>query len=303
MTDLSTTVGSVRLKNPVMTAAGTAGFGLELGRYLDLQRLGAFVTKSLSLEPWAGNPSPRVTQANAAMLNSVGLDNPGIDSWLKDTLPQLRDRGATVVVSIWGTSVAGYAAVAARLKGVDGIAAVEVNVSCPNVEERSQMFSHSPELAAAAISAAQCDKPLWAKLSPNVTDLNEIVGAVTGAGAEAVTLINTVLGMSINIDKGSLSLGNGGGGLSGVAIRPVAVRAVYEARRSFPDLPIVGVGGIASGDHAVELLMAGADAIQVGTATFYDPRAVHGVQDGLEQWMKRRKMSSLDEVIGVAHAG
>lgn len=303
MISMATKVGSVELANPVMTAAGTAGFGTELSRYLDLSKLGAFVTKSLSFEPWDGNPYPRVSHSGSSMMNSVGLDNPGIEHWISQTLPRLRETGAVVVASIWGRSIRGFEQVASCLAGIEGISAVEVNISCPNVEERSEIFSHRSELAAAALGAtAICGLPRWAKLSPNVTDLGEIVSAVTQAGAEAVTLVNTVMAMSIDTRTLAPSLGNGGGGLSGSALRPVAVRAIFETRRAFPELPILGVGGVASGAHAAELLMAGANAIQVGTASFANPRAAHHVQRGLKQWLRGNRMTSLEQLIGAAHA-
>ncbi len=300
--DLATRIGSVTLANPVMTASGTAGTGDELAAYLDAGVLGAMVTKSLSAEPWPGNTAPRIIGTDAGMLNAVGLQNPGVEAWLADDLPGLLARGVTVVASIWGTTVESYGRVAAALAGVEGIAAVEVNVSCPNLEDRRRIFAHRPEAAAAAVgAAAACGRPMWAKLSPNVTELEPVVAAVTGAGAEAVTLVNTVVGMVIDVETARPALGNGGGGLSGPAIRPVAVRAIYDTRAAFPQLPIVGVGGVASGRDAVELMMAGAQGVQVGTATFADPAAPQTVLDELVSWCGRHEIERTDRLVGAAH--
>ena len=302
--DLTTSVGSVRLPNPVMTASGTAGHGAELSRYMDLSSLGAVVVKSLSAEPWAGNPSPRVTEVDAGMLNSVGLQNPGVEAWLEDELPGLVATGARVVASIWGFTVEGYEKAAATLAGAPpGVVAVEVNLSCPNIEDRRNMFAHSPRLTAAAVEAtAACRRPRWAKLSPNVTDLTEIAGAALGAGAEALTLVNTVMGMAIDPETRRPKLGAGGGGLSGPAIRPVAVRAVYDVCTAFPDATVVGVGGLAAGEHAVELLLAGASAVQVGTATFADPRAPARILAELEHWCRRHRVARVADLVGKARA-
>lgn len=303
MTHTSTRVGSVALANPVMTAAGTAGHGAELARYMDLSTLGAVVVKSLSPEPWPGNPAPRVHQTTGGMLNSVGLQGPGVEAWLEHELPPLLAAGATVVASIWGFTVEDYAKAAAMLADAP-VAAVEVNLSCPNVEDRRHMFAHHPTTASEAVeAAAACHKPRWAKLSPNVTDITEIAGAVLDAGAEALTLTNTVMGLAIDPESRRPRLGAGGGGLSGAAIRPVAVRAVYDCRKAFPEAAIVGVGGISTGEHAVEFLLAGADAVQVGTATFADPRAPARVRSELERWCRRHGIDRITDVIGGAHVG
>ena len=300
--DLTTRVGSLVLANPVMCAAGTAGHGDELGSYLDLGALGAIVVKSLSAESWAGNPPPRVHETAAGMINSVGLQGPGVPAWIRDELPALRARGAVVVASIWGRSVDDYGRAAALLAGVEGVVACEVNLSCPNLDGGSHMFAHDPDAAAAAIVAATAaGRPLWAKLSPNTDRLVEVARAVAAAGAEAVTLTNTVLGMVIDVEARRPLLGGGGGGLSGPAVRPVAVRAVYDCRSALPDLPIVGVGGVGSGRDAVELMMAGADAVQVGTATFADPRAPRRVLDELVEWCVDHRVGSTRELRGAAH--
>jgi dihydroorotate dehydrogenase (NAD+) catalytic subunit len=301
---MSTEIGSVTLANPVMTASGTAGHGAELARYVDLAALGAVVVKSLSAEPWGGNPAPRVTEVDAGMLNSVGLQNPGVEAWLEEELPALLATGARVVASIWAFTVEGYEKAAAALAGAPPeVVAVEVNLSCPNIESRKDMFAHSPALTAEAVAAtAGCGLPRWAKLSPNVTDLTEIAGAALDAGAEALTLVNTVMGMTIDVDTRRPRLGAGGGGLSGPAIRPVAVRAVYDVCTAFPKVSVVGVGGVATGEHAVELLLAGAAAVQVGTATFADPRAPAQVAAGLERWCGRHGVSRVADLVGRARA-
>ncbi len=294
-----------------MTASGTAGHGAELAPYVDLSSLGAVVVKSLSAEAWGGNPAPRVTEVDAGMLNSVGLQNPGVEAWLEDELPALLATGARVVASVWGFTVDGYERAASALAGAPPeVVAVEVNLSCPNLhgiarsrESRTTMFAHSPELTAAAMEAtAGCGRPRWAKLSPNVTDLVEIAGAALGAGADALTLVNTVMGLSIDPETRRPRLGAGGGGLSGPAIRPVAVRAVHDVCGAFPGAAVVGVGGVASGAHAVELLLAGAAAVQVGTATFADPRAPATVLAGLERWCRRHDVTRVADLVGRARA-
>lgn len=301
--NLSTRVGSVELPNPVMTASGTVGHGTEVGEYLDLAALGAVVVKSLSAEPWAGNLPPRLHEVPAGMLNSVGLQNPGVEAWIEHDLPALEARRARVVASIWGFSVEAYSKAASMLSPVaDRLAAVEVNLSCPNIEARKDMFAHSAVATAEVVEAtAGCGRPRWAKLSPNVTDITEIAAAATQAGAEALTLVNTVMGMAIDVESRRPRLGAGGGGLSGAAIRPVAVRAVYDCRKALPDTPIVGVGGVRRGEDAIELLMAGADAVQVGTATFFDPRAPLRVVEGLERWCRRRGVTHVRDLRGAAH--
>jgi dihydroorotate dehydrogenase (NAD+) catalytic subunit len=300
-----TRVGSVTLPAPVMTASGTSGHGAELAGYFDLGSLGAVVVKSLSAEPYAGNPAPRVHATPTGMINSVGLQGPGVEAWLEEDLPALVAAGARVVASIWGFSVDDYAKAAAMLAAAPPeVVAVEVNLSCPNVEDRRRMFAHDPALAALAVEAsvAGCGRPVWAKLSPNVTDLVEIAGAVLDAGAEALTLINTVMGMVIDTESRRPVLGSGarGGGLSGPAIHAVAVRAVFECRAAFPDAPIVGVGGVTTGEDAAELLLAGANAVQVGTASFADPRAPLRVQHELAQWCRAHDIADLNQLIGAA---
>jgi len=304
--DLSVPVGSLILANPVMTASGTAGHADELEAYGPLAALGAVVVKSLSVGPWPGNPAPRVHQAGAGMLNSVGLQGPGLEVWARDDLPRLAHAGARTVVSIWGQRVADYAEAATLLAGVEGLTAVEVNVSCPNIEDRRHMFAHSPTATAEvldAVSGRLPGMPLWAKLSPTVSDLAEVAGAALGNGAEAVTLVNTVLGMAIDLDTRAPVLGSGaaGGGLSGPSIHPIAVRAVFDVRAAHPDAAIIGVGGVMTGRDAVEFLLAGADAVQVGTATFRDPRAPWRVLDQIGAWCASHRVRAVCTLRGQAH--
>jgi dihydroorotate dehydrogenase (NAD+) catalytic subunit len=300
--DMAVTVGSVRLPNPIMTASGTAGHGAELAAYVDLSALGAVVVKSLHADPWPGNPALRVHETAAGMINSVGLQGPGVEAWLVHELPALVATGARVVASIWGRTVDEFRRAADRLAAApDSVVAVEVNLSCPNTEAGRDLFAHSADDTRAAIAAtAGCGRPRWAKLSPNVGHLGEIAAAAHGAGAEAVTLVNTVMGLAIDAETRRFRLGSGarGGGLSGPAIHPIAVRAVFDVHRALPDLPIVGVGGVASGADAAELLLAGASAVQVGTATFADPRAPHRVLRELQGWAVRQGVARMDEVIG-----
>jgi dihydroorotate dehydrogenase (NAD+) catalytic subunit len=301
--DLSTCVASVRLPAAVMTASGTAGHGAELGAYFDLSAIGAVVVKSLSADPWPGNPSPRVCPVPGGMLNGVGLQGPGVAAWLADELPALEVSGARVVVSIWGRRVEDYARAASLLaEAPPCVVAVEVNVSCPNLEDRSRMFAHSPTATGAAVEASgACGRPLWAKLSPNTSDLLEVAEAALAAGAEALTLTNTLLGLAIDTERRAPVLGAGGGGLSGDALHSVALRAVYDCRAAFPDAGIVGVGGVSDGQGAVRMLLAGADAVQVGTATLADPRAVLRVQAELAAWCARHQVGAIRELVGAAN--
>jgi len=302
-TDLPTTVGSVRLPNPIMTASGTSGHGAELADHFDLADLGAVVVKSLHPDPWDGNPPPRVHATPAGMINSVGLQGPGVSAWLEEDLPALVASGARVVASIWGRTVDEFARAASLLADAPSqVVAVEVNASCPNLEDRRRLFAHSATATAEVVeAAAAANRPRWAKLSPNTYDLPEVAGAAVAAGAEAVTVANTVLGMVIDVEDRRPLLGAGRGGLSGPAIRPVSVRAVYDTHDAYPDLPIVGVGGVSGGTDALEFLLAGASAVQVGTATFADPRAPLRVLDELTRWCHRHGVISVTELIGGAH--
>ena len=299
--DTRVMIGSVELSHPVMTASGTSGHGAELAPYFDLSSIGAVVVKSLSVMPWAGNPAPRLHPIDGGMINAVGLQGPGVAAWFEQSLPGLVAAGAAVVVSIWGRSVDEFGAAAdaiahglAAHAGSDRVLAVEVNLSCPNLEGRRGIFAHDPEVSAAVVRAcARAGRPLWAKLSPNTDRVVEVAEAVVGAGAEAVTLINTVVGMVLDPETGRPVLGNGGGGVSGRVIHPMAVRAVHDVHTALPDVPIVGVGGVDSAAAALDLLRAGARAVQVGTATFADPRATYRVARELDDWARGRGLDRL----------
>lgn len=297
----SVDVGGVTLSNPIMLASGTAGHGIELAPYMPLDALGAVVVKSLYHSEWPGNPSPRVHMTPSGMINAVGLQGPGVRSWLDNDLPRLISHDVTVIASIWGRSVADYAMAAEMLRDAPHVAAVEVNLSCPNLEGRSSIFAHDPDLSAEVIAASlSCGRPVWAKLSANTDRIIEIAGVVADAGASAVTLINTMLGMQIT-PTGAPSLGNGGGGVSGPAIHPIAVRAVYDVSRAHPDLDVIGVGGVASGSDAIEMMMAGAKAVQVGTATFANPRAAHKILHQSARLLDRQGVSRWGDIVALAH--
>jgi len=297
-------IGSLVLPAPVMTASGTAGHGAELAPYFDLSALGAFVVKSLAAFEWPGNASPRVHPAGVGMINAVGLQGPGVQHWLAEELPTLAATGARVVASIWGRSVEDYRAAADMLADAPPcVIAVEVNLSCPNLEGRRGIFAHDAALSAEVIGAtAGCGRPRWAKLSPNTDRVVEVAAAVHEAGAEAVTLVNTLLGMVLDPANGRPVLGAGGGGYSGRPVHPVAVRSVYDVHSALPQLPIIGTGGVASGWDAAELMLAGASAVQVGTATFADPAAPLRVQRELLAWCAERGLDPAG-LTGLAHRG
>jgi dihydroorotate dehydrogenase (NAD+) catalytic subunit len=309
--DLTTRVGPLTLPNPIVAASGTFGHGAELGALCDPSGLGAVTVKSIAAFAWPGNAGLRVTEApGGGMLNSVGLAGPGIDAWLADDLPALLALGARVIVSIWGRTVEEYAAAAAPLRAVvpesstaPGRAlAVEVNLSCPNLEDRRRIFAHAPETTSAALGAVREALagafPVFAKLSPNVTDIREIAGAALEAGADGLTLVNTVLGLVIDPTARRARLGAGGGGLSGPPIRPVALRAVDDVRREFPGVAIIGTGGVTTGADAVEMLLAGASAVGVGTATFADPRAPLRIVEELTRWCAQHGVARVEDLIG-----
>jgi dihydroorotate dehydrogenase (NAD+) catalytic subunit len=300
----------VELKNPILTASGTAGHGAELNEYMPLANLGGVVVKSLAAFEWPGNKAPRLHPTMLGMLNSVGLQGAGIPTWIQRDLPKLIQCQATVIASIWGRTVDDYARAAELLAPVaEHLCAVEVNLSCPNVQGDSAathvMFAHDENLTAQVMRATEaCRVPRWAKLSPNTDRLVRIAGIAHDAGAEAVTLVNTMLAMVLDTDTGLPVLGSGGGGgLSGRAIHPIAVRAVYDVAAAYPQLPIIGVGGVASGEDAAELMCAGACAVQVGTATFAEPRAALRIARELVEWAESHGISHWSQVIGVAHRG
>ncbi|MCL4138500.1 UNVERIFIED_CONTAM: hypothetical protein GTU68_020321 [Idotea baltica] len=297
-------VGSVALPSPIMTAAGTAGHGAELGAYNDLSKLGAVVVKSLGHFACEGNDPIRVHQTPAGMINSVGLQGPGVSAWLDDELPELQRSGARVVVSIWGRTVDDYALAAKALADApDDIVAVEVNISCPNTEAGNAMFAHSPAMTTEVLAVTEaCGKPRWAKLSPNIgPGLAEIANAAAAGGAEAVTLVNTYFGLSIDPVTGRARLGGGGGGVSGPAIHPLAVRAVADVRAACPDLPIVGVGGVSTVEDVVEFARAGANAVQIGTASFAEPRTVGRLGTDLVRWCANQGVERYVDLVGTLH--
>ncbi|MEM1333811.1 MAG: dihydroorotate dehydrogenase [Actinomycetota bacterium] len=291
-------VGAVTLPGPVLTASGTAGYGTELAPYFDLASIGAVVTKSLAPYEWPGNPAPRLHPTPQGMMNAVGLQGPGVEYWLAKVLPGLLDTGATVVASIWGRSVDDYRRAAEQLAAASGgVVAVEVNLSCPNLEGRGSIFAHDAELSAEVMAATEaCGRPRWAKLSANTDRIIDVARAVVEAGADALTCVNTLLGLAYHPDTLEPTLGAGGGGLSGRAMHPVAVRAVHDVHEALPDVAIVAAGGVASGWDAVEMFLAGASAVQVGTATFADPRAPKRVQDELCAWMDERGITTTGEI-------
>jgi dihydroorotate dehydrogenase (NAD+) catalytic subunit len=300
--NLATRVGDVSLANPIMVASGVAGHGTELASYVDMAGLGAVVVKSLSSFEWKGNPAPRLHPVTAGMMNAVGLQGPGVERWKTEELPDLLATGAKVVVSIWGRSLDEYAEAAAMLADLPAqVVAVEVNLSCPNLKGKG-MFAQSAELAAQAMSiTSSCNRPRWAKLTAAVTDLVAIATSVRDAGAAAVTLVNTVPGLALNIETRKPQLGNGPGGLSGPAIHPVAVKAVWDVHAALPGLPIVGVGGIANAEDAIELMLAGASAVQIGTAVFASPKLPGTILRDFATWCDQHHVTSLDQLVGAAH--
>ena len=303
--DLRTRLGHVELPNPILTASGCAGAGRELAHYIDVARLGAIVTKSVMLAPRAGRPTPRMAETPSGMLNSIGLQGPGIDAFLQRDLPWLLARGARAVVSIAGGTVDEYAELAGRLSDAAGVTAVEVNISCPNVEDRGQVFACDPA-ASAAVTTAVCgrlryDVPVFMKLSPDVTDIVAVARACVEAGADGLSMINTLLGLVIDTDTMRPALAGTTGGLSGPAIRPVAVRCVWQVRAALPDVPIIGMGGVRSGRDALELILAGAAMVSVGTAIFHDPSACARILRELEEELASRGIERLADVIGLAH--
>jgi len=303
--DLSTTLGSAWFPTPVFTASGCASSGKELAQFFPLQEIGAVVTKSIMTKARHGRPTPRMAETPSGMLNSIGLQGPGIDAFLANDVPWLLEQKARVIVSIAGETVEEYSSLARKLRAVPGISAIEVNISCPNVENRGLVFACDPDAAHAVIDGVRRtlggELPIIAKLSPDVTNIVEIAKIVVEAGADALALINTLLGMVINLDTMRPHLGGKTGGLSGPAIRPVAVRAIYQVHAAMPKVPILGMGGVASGRDALELILAGASGVSVGTASFGNPEAPIKVQRELAELLVARGFNSLREAIGFAH--
>jgi dihydroorotate dehydrogenase (NAD+) catalytic subunit len=303
--DMSTRIAGLRLPNPVMTASGCAAAGRELGQFIDVTALGAVVTKSIFLSARAGRPTPRMAETPSGMLNSIGLQGPGIESFVEKDLAWLVDQGARPIVSIAGDSTGEYIELARRLRATGVVAALEVNISCPNVENRGLVFACDPDSAARVIAGVRRETvpgvPVLAKLTADVTDIVQVARACVDAGADGLSLINTLLGLTIDATTLRPSLAGVTGGLSGPAIRPVALRCVYQVHAAMPDVPIVGIGGVRTGADALEFVAAGASAVQVGTAVFGDPHAPTRILRELTEELAARGISKLTDIIGIAH--
>ncbi len=297
--DLKTDIGRIELNNPVMTASGTFGYAVEFKELVDLNRLGGIIVKGLSLEPSMGNKPPRIVETDCGMLNAIGLENVGIEAFVEEKLPFLKKISAPVFTNIYGKNISDYALLAARIDELNEIAGIEVNISCPNVKAGGLSFGVVPETAAQVVKAVRkaSSKPLMVKLSPNVTDITQIARAVEDAGADSLSLVNTLTGMSIDIETRRSKLANITGGLSGPAIKPVALRMVWQVAQSVK-IPVVGVGGIMCADDALEFLIAGAVAVQIGTANFVNPHATIDIIKGIEAFLIERNISSIRDIIG-----
>jgi len=296
---MAVTIGGLALKNPVMTASGTFGYAREFESLVDLNRLGAIIVKGLALKPVKGNPPPRIVETACGMLNAIGLENVGIDAFEAEKMPFLRTLQPPVVANIYGTSVEEYAALSERIEAIDGIAALEVNISCPNVKAGGVVFGVDPLAAARVVAAVRkkTRKPVIVKLSPNVTDITVIARSVEQAGADAVSLINTITGMAIDIETRRPRLANITGGLSGPAIKPVALRMVWQVARTVR-VPVIGIGGIRRAEDAIEFFIAGATAVQIGTANFIDPRTALDVIAGIEQYLRLHGIRDIADLLG-----
>ena len=297
--DLRVSIGSLMLKNPVMTASGTFGYAKEFEPYVNLHRLGAVVVKGISLEPRAGNPPPRIVETSCGMLNAIGLENVGVERFVSEKMQVLQDVNVPVVVNILGDSLEEYREIAQRLHGVPGIAAIEVNISCPNVKKGGVAFGTDPEMAAAVTRAVKDESsvPVIVKLSPNVTDISVIARAVEDGGADGLSLINTLIGMAIDYKTRRPRIANVIGGLSGPAIKPVALRMVYQVSQAV-HIPVIGIGGIETAEDVIEFMLAGATAVQIGTANFINPRASEEAVEGLTRYVNDEKLSSIQDIIG-----
>lgn len=303
--DFSTTLGGAWFPTPLFTASGCASSGKELAQFFPLREIGAVVTKSIMLKARAGRPTPRMAETPSGMLNSIGLQGPGIDAFLIEDIPWLASQGARIIVSIAGETAEEYGVLARKLRGVSGISAVEVNISCPNVENRGLVFACDPNSAAEVVKNVRGiiggDLPILAKLTPDVTNIAQIAASVINSGADGIAMINTVLGMVINTETMKPHLGGRTGGLSGPAIRPIAVRAIYQVREALPNVSILGMGGVTSGKDAFEMILAGASGVSVGTASFSDPSAVYRIQNELREILNTKGFSSVKEAVGFAH--
>ena len=302
--DLQVRIGSLELRNPVMTASGTFGYAREFSNLVNLHRLGGIIVKGISLQPRPGNPPPRIVETACGMLNAIGLENVGVDRFITEKMPYLNGLGTPVVVNVLGDSVEEYGEIAHRLDGVEGISALEVNISCPNVKKGGVAFGTVPEMAATVTSKVRqaTSLPLIIKLSPNVTDIVLMARAVEDAGADAVSLINTLIGMAIDTRTRSPRLANVIGGLSGPAIKPVALRMVWQVAGAV-SIPVIGIGGITTADDALEFLLAGATAIQVGTANFYDPSAPEKIIQGIKDYLQQQGEQNVRDIIGTLQTG
>ena len=298
--DLSVEMSRLRLKNPIGTASGTFGYGLEFADYLDLSSLGAISVKGLSRRPCHGNPPPRICETDAGMLNAIGLQNVGVDAFLDEKLPELHKRRATVIANVWGDTEEDYVAVVERIGADRRIAAIELNVSCPNVVKGGLIFGTNPQALAGLVKKVRAATPqfLVVKLSPNVTDIVAVAEAAVDAGADALSLINTLVGLAIDLETRTPKIGFTTGGLSGPAIRPVALRMVWEVRKALPKIPIFGMGGIETVENVVEFLVAGANAVQVGTANFRDPSLAGRLVGELAEWCAERKIARVSDLVG-----
>ena len=300
MARLNVKINQLYLQNPVMTASGTFGYGLEYADFIDLSRLGGIIVKGTTLNPREGNDYPRMAETPMGMLNCVGLQNKGVDYFCKNIYPQVKDLGTNVIVNVSGSSPEDYAECAARIDALEGIPAIELNISCPNVRHGGMAFGVTTQGAASVVKAVRASyhKTLIVKLSPNVTDITEIARVCEAEGADAVSLINTLMGMAVDIEKRKSLLSIGTGGLSGPAVKPVALRMVSQVAKAV-NIPVVGLGGISSATDAIEFLMVGATAIQVGTANFIDPTVTVKIIDGIDKWLDEHGCNSVDEIIGV----
>lgn len=301
MARLNVKINQLYLQNPVMTASGTFGYGLEYADFIDLSRLGGIIVKGTTLNPREGNDYPRMAETPMGMLNCVGLQNKGVDYFCKNIYPQVKDLGTNVIVNVSGSSPEDYAECAARIDALEGIPAIELNISCPNVRHGGMAFGVTTQGAASVVKAVRASyhKTLIVKLSPNVTDITEIARVCEAEGADAVSLINTLMGMAVDIEKRKSLLSIGTGGLSGPAVKPVALRMVSQVAKAVNNIPVVGLGGISSATDAIEFLMVGATAIQVGTANFIDPTVTVKIIDGIDKWLDEHGCNSVDEIIGV----
>jgi dihydroorotate dehydrogenase (NAD+) catalytic subunit len=297
--DLSVNVGALRLSNPILAASGTFGYGVEFAHLLDLNQLGGIVVKGLSLEPMAGAPAPRLCETPSGMLNAVGLQNIGVRAFVAEKLPGLRQFKTAVVANVFGYSIEGYLGVIRILEEAEGLAAYELNISCPNTAHGGIQFGSDPQLVSEVVSAARqtAQRPLWVKLSPNVTDIRVVAKAAEEAGADALTVANTYQAMSLDVHTRKSRLGRVSGGLSGPAIRPITLRLAYEARRAVK-IPVIGLGGIENAGDALEYLLIGASAVQVGTANFSQPAACLDIRNGLEKWCMSNNINAINTIIG-----